>query len=100
MVLPFAGVGKHGTDVRRGFGQIRVDDTLDLSVRLEARRDDVSVGDGLQQEPKEGRVLYEKAKQVGIRGDRVDGGGMVSSMRRSSTSGARRRRFFSSRWNQ
>lgn len=54
---PFADVRQHGADLSGGFGHIRVDNTLDLSVRLEARRDDVSVGDGLQQEPKERRVL-------------------------------------------
>lgn len=54
---PFADVGQHSADLSSSFGHIRVDNALDLSVRLEARRDDVSVGDGLQQEPKERRVL-------------------------------------------
>lgn len=38
-------------------GKILIDDALDVSVRLEARRHYVRVGDGLEKQPQKSRVL-------------------------------------------
>ena len=40
-----------------GLGKILIDDALDLFVRLEARRHDVCVSDGLEEKPQKSRVL-------------------------------------------
>lgn len=44
-------VGQRIADLVGGLRKILVDDTFDLSVRLEARRHDVGVGDRLEKQP-------------------------------------------------
>ena len=55
--LPFGFVGQSIAYPVGCFRKILVDDALNLLIRFETRWDDVGVGDGLEQQPQESRVL-------------------------------------------